>query len=72
MKERERNKRFFLLMAKLLSERDEKAIELLGTMVATDTDAMQKIFRIMREKISMQNFIQNDCASSATQERIVQ
>jgi hypothetical protein len=69
MKERERNKRFFLLMAKLLSERDEEAIELLGTMVATDTDAMQKIFRIMREKIFIQNFIQNDCTSSTTQKR---
>jgi hypothetical protein len=50
MTEKERNKRFFLLLQKLVLEKDEKSVELLKTMVEKDTIAMQKSFEIMIKK----------------------
>jgi len=47
MKEKERNKRLIELITKLRMEGDDKAIELLGTMVAYNTEAMQKSYEIM-------------------------
>lgn len=45
----ERNTRLFLLLDKLVGQKDLKSIELIETMVANDTPAMQKSFEIVKE-----------------------
>ena len=59
MTERERNKRFFLLINKLIEDNELEAIELLITMAAKDTPAMQKTCDIM----TIQNLIYQDLIS---------
>lgn len=47
MDERERNKRLFLLLDKLVGDKDLDSIELIRTWIATDTPAMKKSFEIV-------------------------
>jgi len=48
VKEKERNKRLLILMDKLISMSDIESIELLETMVISDTEAMKYTFGIMK------------------------
>ena len=47
MKEKERNKRLIELMVKLNHNEDAEAIELIGSMVANDTPAMQQSYELL-------------------------
>ena len=53
--ETERNKRLFLLLGKLLDDKNYEAIGLLRTMVEKDTPAMQKSYKIMTETLVRSN-----------------
>ena len=49
MNERERNKRLFLLLDKLVEIKDQKSIELIETWIENDTPAMKKSFSIVKD-----------------------
>ncbi len=51
MTERERNKRLFLLLQKLINEGDIKSVRLIETLLVNDTIAMRKSFQIMCENV---------------------
>ncbi len=50
MTEKERNKRLFLLLKKLIESDDTESIELIESLVVNDTQAMKKSFEIMTTK----------------------
>jgi len=52
MSEKERNKRFILLLMKLIDEKNFQYVELLETMVLNDHPSMKKSFDIMTESIN--------------------
>jgi hypothetical protein len=51
----ERNKRLFLLLQKLIKDKEYEFIGLLRTMVEKDTPAMQKSYQIMIETLVRSN-----------------
>lgn len=53
MNEVERNKLLFLLLDKLIVEKDYEAINLIQTLIVNDTDAMKKTFQIMTNDLKM-------------------
>ncbi len=52
MNEVERNKLLFLLLNKLVIEKDIDSIKLIKTFVVNDTDAMKKTFEIMTTNVN--------------------
>ena len=53
--EKERNERLFLLLDRLIGDKNYEAIGLLRTMVEKDTPAMQKSYQIMTETLVRSN-----------------
>jgi hypothetical protein len=49
MTERERNKRLFLLLDKLVGLKDQQSIELIETWIENDTPSMKKSFSIVKD-----------------------
>jgi len=49
MSERERNKRLFLLLDKLVGLKDQQSIELIETWIENDSPSMKKSFSLVKE-----------------------